>query len=72
MTVAEFAAALGVSAATVYRWEAAPGPLDLQQRPLTARCKRPLGRFFLDRRLFIFNTPCAVSKENGSCLWVAV
>ena len=36
MTVAEFAAALGVSAATVYRWEAAPGPLDLQQRPLMA------------------------------------
>jgi len=36
LSVAEFASALGVTAATVYRWEAANGPLDLQQRPLQA------------------------------------
>ena len=35
-SVAEFAALLRVSAATVRRWEAAPGPLDLQTRPREA------------------------------------
>ena len=36
LSVAEFASALGVAAPTVYRWEAAGSPLDLQQRPLQA------------------------------------
>ena len=35
-SVTEFAALLRVSAATVRRWEAAPGPLDLQTRPREA------------------------------------
>ena len=35
-SVAEFAALLRVSAASVRRWEAAPGPLDLQSRPREA------------------------------------
>ena len=42
LSVAEFARLLGVTAATVYRWEAAPGKLKLQARPLTA-----LGRLHL-------------------------
>ncbi|MBX3180340.1 MAG: helix-turn-helix domain-containing protein [Candidatus Hydrogenedentes bacterium] len=36
LSVVEFATALGVTAATVYRWEAAGGLLALQQRPLQA------------------------------------
>ena len=36
LTVAEFAARLGVSAVTVYRWEATPGRLNLHARPLNA------------------------------------
>lgn len=36
LSVAEFAAALGVSATTVYRWELTPGRLKLQHRPLQA------------------------------------
>ena len=36
LTVAQFAARLGVSAVTVYRWEATPGRLNLQARPLNA------------------------------------
>lgn len=36
LSVAEFAGALGVSSATVRRWESDPGPLDLQRRPLGA------------------------------------
>ena len=35
-SVAEFSELLRVSAATVRRWEAAPGPLDLQSRPREA------------------------------------
>ena len=42
LSVAEFARLLGVTAATVYRWEAAPGKLKLQARSLTA-----LGRLHL-------------------------
>ena len=42
LSVAEFARLLGVTAATVYRWEAASGKLKLQARPLTA-----LGRLHL-------------------------
>jgi DNA-binding transcriptional regulator YiaG len=34
LSVAQFAAQLGVSPATVYRWEAAQGPLNLQPRLL--------------------------------------
>jgi uncharacterized Zn finger protein/DNA-binding XRE family transcriptional regulator len=34
LTVAQFAARLGVTAASIYRWEAAPGRLKLQQRSL--------------------------------------
>ena len=36
LSVARFAAQLAVTAATVYRWEAASGPLHLQRRPLNA------------------------------------
>ena len=36
LSVAQFAERLGVSAVTVYRWEATPGPLNLQTRPLNA------------------------------------
>jgi uncharacterized Zn finger protein/DNA-binding XRE family transcriptional regulator len=36
LSVAQFAAQLGVSPATVYRWEAAQGPLNLQPRLLNA------------------------------------
>ena len=36
LSVARFAAVLGVSAVTVYRWEATPGPLNLHARPLNA------------------------------------
>ena len=36
LTVAEFAARLGVSTVTVYRWEATPGRLNLHARPLNA------------------------------------
>ena len=36
LTVAQFAARLGVSVVTVYRWEATPGRLNLQTRPLNA------------------------------------
>ena len=36
LSVARFAGELGVSAATVYRWEATPGPLNLHARPLNA------------------------------------
>ena len=36
LSVAQFAARLGVSVVTVYRWEATPGSLNLQTRPLTA------------------------------------
>ena len=36
LSVARFAGELGVSAATVYRWEATPGPLSLHARPLNA------------------------------------
>jgi uncharacterized Zn finger protein/DNA-binding transcriptional regulator YiaG len=36
MSVAQFAAQLGVSPATVYRWEATRGPLNLQARLLNA------------------------------------
>lgn len=36
LTVAQFAARLGVSAVTVYRWEATPGRLNLHTRPLNA------------------------------------
>ena len=36
LSVARFAAQLGVSAVTVYRWEATPGPLNLHARPLDA------------------------------------
>jgi uncharacterized Zn finger protein len=36
LSVAQFAAQLGVSAATVYRWEATQGPLTLQARLLNA------------------------------------
>ena len=36
LSVAEFAERLGVTTATVYRWEAAPGRLNLQKRPLRA------------------------------------
>ena len=36
LSVARFAGLLGVSAVTVYRWEAAPGRLNLQARPLKA------------------------------------
>ena len=36
LSVAQFAARLGVSAVTVYRWEATPGRLNLQARPLNA------------------------------------
>src|SRR5690606_19666744 len=39
MTVAEFATELGVTPTTVNRWEAAGGPLSLQQRPLHALAK---------------------------------
>ena len=34
LTVAQFAARLGVSVVTVYRWEATPGRLNLHTRPL--------------------------------------
>ena len=36
LSVAQFAAQLGVSPATVYRWEATQGPLSLQARLLNA------------------------------------
>src|SRR5262249_39533513 len=36
LSVAQFAAQLGVSPATVYRWEATQGPLNLQVRLLNA------------------------------------
>ena len=36
LTVAQFAARLGVTAVTVYRWEATPGRLNLHTRPLNA------------------------------------
>jgi DNA-binding transcriptional regulator YiaG len=36
LSVAQFAAQLGVSSATVYRWEATQGPLNLQARLLNA------------------------------------
>ena len=36
LSVARFAGELGVSAVTVYRWEATPGPLNLRARPLNA------------------------------------
>ena len=36
LSVARFAAVLGVSAVTVYRWEATLGPLNLHARPLNA------------------------------------
>ena len=36
LSVARFAAQLGVTATTVYRWEATPGPLHLHTRPLNA------------------------------------
>src|SRR5262249_38392420 len=36
LTVAQFATQLGVSAATVYRWEVTQGPLNLQARLLNA------------------------------------
>ena len=36
LSVAQFAGELGVSAVTVYRWEATPGPLNLHARPLNA------------------------------------
>ena len=36
LTVAQFAARLGVSVVTVYRWEATPGRLNLHTRPLNA------------------------------------
>jgi len=36
LSVAQFAAQLSVSPATVYRWEATPGPLNLQARLLNA------------------------------------
>ena len=36
LTVARFAARLGVSVVTVYRWEATPGRLNLHTRPLNA------------------------------------
>ena len=36
LTVAQFAARLGVSVVTVYRWEATPGRLNLHSRPLNA------------------------------------
>ncbi|MBX3179825.1 MAG: helix-turn-helix domain-containing protein [Candidatus Hydrogenedentes bacterium] len=39
LSVAEFAAALGVSAATVNRWESDGGPLTLRRRPLQALAK---------------------------------
>jgi uncharacterized Zn finger protein/DNA-binding transcriptional regulator YiaG len=49
LTVAQFAVQLGVSAATVYRWEAIQGPLNLQARLLDAlaalqqRAKKSVG-----------------------------
>jgi len=36
LSVAQFAAQLGVSPATVYRWETTQGPLNLQARLLNA------------------------------------
>ena len=36
LSVARFAEQIGVSAVTVYRWEATPGPLNLHARPLNA------------------------------------
>ncbi|MBR9982021.1 MAG: SWIM zinc finger family protein [Desulfatitalea sp.] len=36
LSVAQFAAKLGVTAASVYRWERTPGKLKLQARPLNA------------------------------------
>ena len=36
LSVVRFAGQLGVSAVTVYRWEATPGPLNLHARPLNA------------------------------------
>jgi DNA-binding transcriptional regulator YiaG len=36
LSVAQFAAQLGVSPATVYRWETNQGPLNLQARLLNA------------------------------------
>ena len=36
LSVAQFAGELGVSAVTVYRWEATPGALNLHARPLSA------------------------------------
>jgi uncharacterized Zn finger protein/DNA-binding XRE family transcriptional regulator len=36
LTVAQFAATLGVSPPTIYRWESTAGKLKLQQRPLEA------------------------------------
>ena len=36
LAVAQFAARLGVSVVTVYRWEATPGRLNLHTRPLNA------------------------------------
>ena len=36
LSVAQFAGELGVSAVTVSRWEATPGPLNLHARPLNA------------------------------------
>jgi len=39
LSAAEFARRLGVSAASVYRWEATMGRLKLQARPLAALAK---------------------------------
>ena len=36
LSVAQFAAQLGVAPVTVYRWEATQGPLNLQTRLLNA------------------------------------
>jgi uncharacterized Zn finger protein/DNA-binding transcriptional regulator YiaG len=41
LSVAQFATQLGVSPATVYRWEATPGPLNLQARLLNALAALP-------------------------------
>ena len=39
LSVAEFARQLGVTSASVYRWEATTGRLKLQSRPLAALAK---------------------------------
>ena len=51
LSVARFAARLGVSVVTVYRWEATPGPLNLHARPLNA--------------LMDFNRQCGKSARRG-------